>query len=346
MKVLNATRLRVLARSCSTTDAFVVEAAKSLTAQLDWLRAQPFVADDGAAADDPRWHQWNADARAPSFAAARDVLGATAHSVLAAVADGRDTAAHDDADRQQFLSQAYFTLAGLECAVAGSSAAGDDDADDDTAPPPHRSLVRALDRDALASLLAFAVEDIAAFSREKHGVSAEVDVRVVTHAHTADDGGGGGSRQHGASVSLVEGPFAFIVAELLKNAHMAMVKRFGILEVEDAPPIEIDAVIGRRGGLRLTVADQGAGVVAAAGSSSSSIFDWGVTHSESQKEDRWRHSREMGAAMAGQGVGLPRSRVFAAFHNGGTLRNTANAATQGPEAEGDAVTRFELFLPP
>jgi len=260
------------------------------------------------------------------FATARDGLAATARSVLA---NGNDV--DDIAARQQFLSHCYFTLAGLECAIAGTTATGDDD----DGPPPYCSIVRALDRDELASLLAYTVEDIAAFSREKHGVSAEVDLRV-----TADGGNGAPP-----VCSLVEGPVAFIIAELLKNAHMAMVKRHGILEVEDAPPIEINAAIGRRGGLRLTVADQGAGVVAgpaaaAAGSDSGGIFDWGVTHSASDKEDRWRHSREMGAAMAGQGVGLPRSRVFAAFH-GGTLRMTANAA-----AANASSTRFDLHLPP
>ena len=319
-KVLNTARLRILARQAQSIHAFATGAREPLLAQINWLRDQPFYDDDAGDAmpmvDGDDW----------CFATARDGLAATARSVLA---NGND--ADDIAARQQYMSHCYFTLAGLECAIAGTTTATTDDND---GPPPHCSIVRALDRDELASLLAYTVEDIAAFSREKHGVSAEVDLRV-----TADGG-------NAAACSLVEGPVAFIVAELLKNAHMATVKRHGILEVEDAPPIEINAAIGRRGGLRLTVADQGAGVVAgpaatAAGSDSGGIFDWGVTHSASDKEDRWRHSREMGAAMAGQGVGLPRSRVFAAFH-GGTLRWTSNAASGGD----DATTSFELHLPP
>jgi hypothetical protein len=37
---------------------------------------------------------------------------------------------------------------------------------------------------------------------------------------------------------------------------------------------------------------------------------------EEQVLDQWRDSRTHGSAIAGQGVGLPRARVLAAFNNG------------------------------
>ena len=250
------------------------------------------------------------------FALAKQELQATASLVLSDQHTALNFAG--DEERFKFLSGLYFTTAGLDCAMAVESSQAKKGA----------TIVTEMDGPALRGLLSHTMEDIAAFSREKHGVSPEIEVRVDEQAE------GGSSR-------VVQGHVHFIVAELLKNAVVSMVKRYGILDVEDAPPVEVTASWAPQpGGLVLRVRDDGQGIGEGTVAAAEELFAFGATNSRSQKEDQWRHSREFGAAMSGQGVGLPRSRVFAAFNNG-SLRHVPSL--NGGSGGGGAC--FELRIP-
>ena len=141
----------------------------------------------------------------------------------------------------------------------------------------------------------------------------------------------------------VEGFVVFSLMELLKNACVAMVGAYGVLDVDedDTPPIVVRAApSAHRNGVDITVRDRGAGLAAGFDpfgySATGAAGGKGVHMTVEGREPAYGYSRDHGAAMSGHGVGLPRARVFAAFHGGSVALSAAGG--------GGAVATLHLPL--
>eukprot|EP00937_MAST-01D_sp_MAST-1D-sp2_P003425 g3425.t1 len=164
----------------------------------------------------------------------------------------------------------------------------------------------------LEPLLQHCIADVRGFSVEKHGAAPHFDLQIQADA------------ARGLPPRLrfcVEGFIEFAVVELLKNACVAMVERFGALDVddEDTPAIQVRATPRPQvGAMDVSVRDFGAGLPASAdlGVDPFSFGASGLAAQVPGREPSYGYSREHGAAMSGHGVGLPRARVFATFHGG------------------------------
>ena len=167
---------------------------------------------------------------------------------------------------------------------------------------------------------------------EKYGDAPHVSVVVDGSSHPSAD----------VEVVAVAAHVHFVLMELLKNSMKAVIDRYGVLQLHDAPPIAIalsaspassasaSSASGPFVGLRVTDTGVGLSPPAASSSSSSSppsaplhpcpasLFHYFSSSSPSPVDsDDWRYSRSFGSPMQGLGVGLPLCRLYAAEVYGG-----------------------------
>ena len=171
---------------------------------------------------------------------------------------------------------------------------------------------------------------------EKHGDAPHVAVTVDGAIVTADSGSTDGSESADVEVVAVAAHVHFMLMELLKNSMKAVIDRYGVLQLHDAPPITIalsssspsvsPAPAGPFVGIRVT--DTGVGLQSLALSTSpsttplhpcpSSLFHYFSSSSPPPVESAdWRYSRSFGSPMQGLGVGLPLCRLYAGEVYGG-----------------------------
>ena len=80
---------------------------------------------------------------------------------------------------------------------------------------------------SVPDVISTCVEIATAFAEEKFGYSPVIEAMTCSGETPADQ------------VDLVPPYLFFTVMELLKNSVVATVDRFGILDIEDAPPIQV-----------------------------------------------------------------------------------------------------------
>jgi hypothetical protein len=188
----------------------------------------------------------------------------------------------------QWYDGIYFTLLGADALHSQITKL-------ETDPPIITSCV-------LADLIGNCVVDVSAHCIEKTGATPEFEICELK----------------GSNITLpyaVEGYLYFLVCELLKNCVGSMVKRYGPLQLEDAPPVQVNVTIGLKG-VSIIIEDTGIG---ATSFQSSKMFDWHHSSERELREPDYKYSRDFGAPLSGFGVGLSKARVLAAWH-GGILR--------------------------
>jgi hypothetical protein len=194
----------------------------------------------------------------------------------------------------------------------------------------------------LGTLLPAAISAVRAGCLEKWGCAPPIEVVAASPA--------AGSACHSFAPSApaltVPALVAHSLTELLKNAAVATEQRYGVMGLDDAPPITVSATLitSRVPTLALTVTDSGVGLPAgrpasgAAGSFPHGHFPYfASTHAtahpfEQQQQQQegadWRYSRSFGSALFGKGVGLARASLHARLH-GGALQLAGAGAGEG-----------------
>ena len=123
----------------------------------------------------------------------------------------------------------------------------------------------------------------------------------------------------------------FVLMELLKNSMKAVIDRYGVLQLHDAPPIAITlsasapsapSPAGPFVGIRVT--DTGIGLSSLPSTTTplhpcpSALFHYFHSSSPAPVDSGdWRYSRSFGSPMQGLGVGLPLCRLYAGEVYGG-----------------------------
>jgi len=195
-------------------------------------------------------------------------------------------------------------------------------------------------------------DEAKAFAREKFGQSPEVKVDLMQSGRAVPSAeavlvpslAGSGlradarsleeARFHPAATALVPtGYVHYVMMELLKNAIEASVRRFGALDVDEAPPVLVQVSgSGTHAGFR--VVDPGGGCSDVEGAMSY-FLGGGLSRScgemdgsgagagaggrKKQEGEDWKFSKSFGAAFSGFGVGLPRCRVYSRLLGGSTV---------------------------
>lgn len=196
----------------------------------------------------------------------------------------------------------------------------------------------------VAGLGEFVADEARAFAREKFGQSPEVEVDLMQEGraiptpeavHAPSLAGLGlrtdprsleEARFHPAATALVPAGYVqYVMMELLKNAIEASVRRFGALDVDEAPPVLVQ-VSGSATHAGFRVVDPGGGCSDVDGAMSYFLSGAGAGGSSSSSQGRekqegedWKFSKSFGAAFSGMGVGLPRCRVYSKLLGGSTV---------------------------
>lgn len=176
-----------------------------------------------------------------------------------------------------------------------------------------------------AELLSDVVQSVKSASVEKYGCAPQV---ILKNLHITDP-----------PIPFIGVPslVAHSTSELLKNGVKAHVEKYGVLGLDDAPPIvvtlEVSALL-----LTITVADQGIGVAAPVTSFPFFSSAWKTPPpGEKVEGEDWRYSRSFGAPLFGAGVGLARTSIHASVHGGSlTLAPHPSGAAAGGGGGGGA----------
>jgi signal transduction histidine kinase len=148
----------------------------------------------------------------------------------------------------------------------------------------------------LGALCASTSEEAALFCREKHGDSSEVRVELPDAA---------------VRCCTVPAYARFALTEVLKNALGAHVRRYGVLDVCDAPPVELRlAAAGSTATVR--VSDRGDGMSRETRRAAQRYFY--TTNDE--REPNYTYSRAFGSQFDGLGVGLPLAEAHLRYLGG------------------------------
>jgi hypothetical protein len=170
----------------------------------------------------------------------------------------------------------------------------------------------------LADLLPPAIAAVRAACVEKWGCAPPFELRGAAAARGAPP----------LPCIAVPALVAHSVTELLKNAAVSTMERYGVMGLDDAPPVTLHSAPAEPSALVLTVQDSGVGLPRAAagggkGGASypyfSSAWRGGQGQGQEQVGADWRYSRNFGSALFGKGVGLARASLHARVH-GGSLR--------------------------
>lgn len=217
----------------------------------------------------------------------------------------------------RFFSWLQFAAVGLQTLTAQADALS---AASSSSSSPPRLPVR---RHALLPLIRFVAADVRALAVEKFGASPELQLVLVDARgrHVARSGAEAGAREEGngdgeglaPSFVGVAHHFEFVLAELLKNSYRAVAERYPAA-VEDAPPVRI--IVSARGrDVFVRVSDAGGGMPTGLQGETFSEFPYFHTTTTlrpgTQHEPTYHYSRDFGSAIAGYGVGLARSAVYA-----------------------------------
>jgi signal transduction histidine kinase len=169
-----------------------------------------------------------------------------------------------------------------------------------SADPFSASLVR---DDDLMGTVQDAMEEMRGVCIEKHGAAPEFRVE-----RGVDKLG----REARVPALIPHHYLRFALLEVAKNAAGAMVKRFGALRIDDAPPIHVVvAADDAHAGVR--IADTGGGCPDVQGAFR--YFRSSALRPPARDHD-YKYSRDHGVVMSGLGVGLPRTRDFAQMLGG------------------------------
>ncbi|KAG8466024.1 hypothetical protein KFE25_005594 [Diacronema lutheri] len=144
--------------------------------------------------------------------------------------------------------------------------------------------VRACD---LGTLCAATADDAVLFCREKHGDAPEVCFAPPAYVH-------------------------FSLMEVLKNALGAHVRRYGVLGLCDAPPVELALAASAGNAATMRVTDRGGGMDFEARLAAARFF----SSTSEERAPSYTYSRAFGSQYDGLGVGLPLAAAHLRFLGG------------------------------
>lgn len=175
------------------------------------------------------------------------------------------------------------------------------------------SLIR---KHQLHQVVANAVSHCKGMSKEKYGVCPDITVYPDPCDAAASDGGLHGPGDTPSLECLCEGGSVhYITIELLKNAIRANIDRYGVLDIEDAPPIRCRVSQGS-GEVGFSIEDSGQGMPYKFRQNLFRYYNTSAT--PVLEQSGYTYSRNFGSAMSGYGLGLAMSRQYAK-HLGGDL---------------------------
>jgi hypothetical protein len=200
---------------------------------------------------------------------------------------------------------------------------------------PARARATVVSRMAVLPLLHSTLPQARALCVDKHGLAP--DIRVDCHPTDL-------------SLVAVESHVHFVLMELTKNALRSVIDRYGVLRVDEAPPIVVrarqvprtlplvhsGAASTKVDTVELNVIDGGVGLGAAGDAASARraahAFDPFFTDYEEPIADAvgYGYSRRFGSALTGFGLGLPNARAYCRLMGGTlTLRRREDRADGG-----------------
>eukprot|EP01026_Neomeris_dumetosa_P000520 TRINITY_DN10130_c0_g4_i1.p1 TRINITY_DN10130_c0_g4~~TRINITY_DN10130_c0_g4_i1.p1 ORF type:complete len:362 (-),score=34.69 TRINITY_DN10130_c0_g4_i1:205-1290(-) len=139
------------------------------------------------------------------------------------------------------------------------------------------------------NLIRGVIEDCMAFSVEKNSTSPTVEI-------TGDKD---------LTVSALDSFVAFILAETLKNAMQAVVKRYGAWDVDEADPIQLH-LKSLQDTFEISIMDTGGGINGQVMRNMHAYYYTTVQHDTS----KFGYSRNHGSKIEGIGVGIPLAKLY------------------------------------
>jgi len=163
------------------------------------------------------------------------------------------------------------------------------------------SLIR---KHTLADIVEAAISHCTAVAKQKYGVCPPIKLEEL---------------EEGIDCLCAAGHVQYIVIELLKNSIRAIVDKFGVLDVDDAPPIVV-TVSGNAAEVGLSIRDEGGGI---SNPHRQLLFCYFNTSAvKVLDQSGYTYSRDFGDQLAGYGLGLGMSKQYARCM-GGDLQVTS-----------------------